>query len=110
MMPTPGDVVLVPFMGAKGIKQRPAIVVSSDLYHSCRPDLILGLLTSQVAYATLSTDYLLQDWHADGLKVQSVFRCYFTMVHVTAVIAQLGVLSDRDWAEVQARLRLALAV
>ncbi len=100
----------MPFIGASGIKQRPAIVVSSDLYHGCRQDLILGLLTSQVARATLPTDYLLQDWQAAGLNLQSAFRCYFAMIHVNVVIAQLGVLSNRDWAEVQTRLRLALAM
>ncbi len=45
-MPTPGDVVLVPFPGATGVKERPSIVVSSGQYHSCRPDVILGFHVS----------------------------------------------------------------
>jgi mRNA interferase MazF len=31
---TPGDVVVVDFPGVMGIKRRPAVVVSSDTYHS----------------------------------------------------------------------------
>ncbi len=31
-MPEPGDVVTVDFVGATGIKPRPAVVVSSRLY------------------------------------------------------------------------------
>lgn len=109
-MPTPGDVVFAPFPGADGVKDRPAVVVSSDLYHSVRPDVVLALLTSQVANAVQPTDYVLQDWLAAGLRLQSAFRCYFVTMDVREVYGQLGVLSARDWAEVQARLRLALAV
>jgi hypothetical protein len=37
-MPDPGDVVTVDFVGAIGTKRRPAVVVSSGLYHQHRPD------------------------------------------------------------------------
>jgi mRNA interferase MazF len=109
-MPTPGDVVYVPFDGADGEKPRPAVVVSSDLYHSWRPDIVLAVLTSRAPKVPAPTDYALQDWATAGLHVPSVFRCYFTTRDVTDVIFQIGVLSARDWAEVQSRLRVALAV
>jgi len=109
-MPTPGDVVFAPFPGADGVKDRPAVVVSSDLYHAHRPDVILALLTSQVSSAVLPTDYVLQDWSAAGLNMPTAFRCYFATLDVRIVYGQLGVLSAQDWAEVQARLRLAMAV
>lgn len=108
-MPTPGDVVYVPFDGADGEKPRP-VVVSSDLYHSCRPDIVLAVLASKVPRILAPTDYPLQDWLAAGLHSPSVFRCYFTTRDVTEVLFQIGVLSARDWGEVQARLRLAMAV
>lgn len=60
-MPKPGDVVTVDFPGAQGIKRRPTVVVSTDTYHNARPDVILGVLTTQVAKATAPTDYVLQD-------------------------------------------------
>src|SRR5436305_6024794 len=55
------DVVVVNFPGVTGIKRRPAVVLSSDTYHSTRPDMIVGLVTSH-AVATLGpTDYALED-------------------------------------------------
>jgi len=61
-----GDVVIVNFAGAEGLKRRPAVVISTDLYHRARPDVVLGLLTTKVASATSPTDYILQDWAAAG--------------------------------------------
>jgi mRNA interferase MazF len=45
-MPEPGDIMTVDFPGATGVKRRPAVVVSSPLYHTHRPDVILGVITS----------------------------------------------------------------
>jgi mRNA-degrading endonuclease toxin of MazEF toxin-antitoxin module len=55
-MPEAGDVVTVDFVGATGTKRRPAVVVSSSLYPQHRPDLVLGVLTSQVSRATTPVD------------------------------------------------------
>jgi mRNA interferase MazF len=60
-MASPGDVVIVEFPGARLTKRRPAVVLSTSAYHATRPDVILGLLTSQVESATSATDYILQD-------------------------------------------------
>ena len=57
----PGDVVTVNFPGALGVKRRPAGVVSTQVYHTTRPDVVLGLLTSQITGATGPTDYILQN-------------------------------------------------
>lgn len=48
-----GDVVLIPFpfTDLRTTKVRPAVVLSSSLYHATEPDLILGGITSN-----LSTD------------------------------------------------------
>lgn len=108
-MPAPGDVVLCYFLGAQGRKWRPSVVVSTDLYHANSLDAITAELTSQVVKARSPTDYVLRDWAAAGLHQPSAFRVYFTMDLQTKLIT-IGRLSDRDWQEVQARLRLALAV
>src|SRR5919106_5649110 len=76
-MPEPGDVVTVDFPGATGVKRRPAVVVSSRIYHANRPDVILGVITTQIAGATTPLDYILQDWSAAGLRLPSAFRSYF---------------------------------
>jgi mRNA interferase MazF len=108
-MPTPGEVVLVDFVGATGVKRRPAVVVSTDTYHAHRPDIVVCLLTSQVPAARAPTDYALQDWAVAGLRAPSIFRVYMGMTLASAAPV-IGRLSDRDWREVQACLRIALAV
>lgn len=105
----PGDVVVADFRGATGMKRRPALVVSTDLYHSHHPDLVLGVLTTQVGAATTPTDYVLQDWAQAGLDAPSAFRAYVG-TYLASAVRRIGHLSERDWQEVQARLRLALAV
>ena len=95
-----GDVVTVEFRGATGTKRRPAVVISSDVYHSERPDVILGVVTSNVAAATSSTDYVLQDWAAAGLRNPSAFRSYFGMA-LAGDVRSIGRLSDRDFAAVR---------
>jgi mRNA interferase MazF len=105
----PGDVVKVDFPGVLGTKRRPAVVVSTDIYHANRPDVVLGLLTTQTAGATGPTDYVLQDWPAAGLHNPSAFRVFLATLPATSVV-KIGHLSDRDWQEIQARLRTGLAV
>ena len=107
-MPSPGDVVTLEFPGATGTKRRPAVVVSSELYHSERPDLILGILTTNLASATASTDYVLQDWSAAGLHAPSAFRSYFGMATPSDVHV-IGHLSDRDWQAAKDCVKRAFA-
>jgi mRNA interferase MazF len=105
-----GEVVVVDFPGATGIKRRPAVVLSSDTYHSSRPDVILGLITSQVTGSMGSTDYALVDWAVAGLRLPSPFRSFLVTLPWTAVHQVAGHLSDQDWLAVQARLKTALAL
>jgi mRNA interferase MazF len=71
----PGDVVVIDFPGVTGIKRRPTVIVSSPVYHASRPDIVVGLITSQTV-ALGPTDYMLQDWAQAGLHVPSVFRSF----------------------------------
>jgi mRNA interferase MazF len=95
-MPDPGDVVLVDFAGARGIKRRPSVVVSSRLYGSHRPDLVLGILTTNLVAARTPLDHPLLDWQDAGLQRPSAFRSYLATVERTSVQV-IGRLSDRDW-------------
>ena len=108
-MAEPGDVITVDFPGALGIKRRPAVVLSAPIYHATRPDLVLGLLTSQIAGAIGPTDYVLQDWAAAGLHSPSAFRSFLATLPA-ANVAVIGHRSNRDWQEVKTRLCVALAV
>lgn len=105
----PGDVVVCDFVGAQGVKFRPSVVVSTDLYQANGIDVVGGEVTTKLPKGAQPTSYALQDWAAASLRQPSVFRCYFSMP-LQANCVSIGRLSDRDWQEVQARLRLALAV
>jgi mRNA interferase MazF len=105
----PGSVVVVDFPGATGIKRRPAIVVSTALYHTERPDLILAAVTTQITKAIAKTDYDLQDWSSAGLKRPSAVRIFLGTRPATDV-TEIGELSERDWIEVQKRLRISIEI
>ena len=90
-------------------KSRPAVIISSELYHSNRPDVVICFLTTQIAGTNSPTDYVLFDWREAGLAQPSAFRSFFVTVRKTDV-NKVGRLSDTDWNEVQARLKLALEI
>ena len=106
---SPGDVVAVNFPGVTGIKRRPAVILSSVVYHSSRPDVIVGLITSQTAAAVGPTDYLLQDWAQAGLRVPSAFRSFFATLPPSTNPVPVGHLSARDWQGVRACVKATLA-
>jgi mRNA interferase MazF len=103
----PGDVVVADFVGATGVKRRPAIVVSSDDYHSARPDVVLGVVTSNVAAARTPMDHGIVDWKAAGLHAPSPFRSYFGMARQVNVRV-IGRLSDADWTAIRVCLARAI--
>ena len=109
-MPDPGDVVTVDFPGAQGVKRRPAVVISTAVYHAHRPDMIVGLLTTNTPAAIEPTDYILQDWSAAGLNLPSAFRAYLVTMDQRDVRSQVGRLTVKDWEAVQERLEVAIAV
>jgi len=102
-----GTVVTAEFQGVVNTKRRPAVVVSSQTYHRERPDVILAVVTSQTNKTNASTDYVLQDWQAAGLHKSSAVRIFlFTLPRNK--VTEIGELSEKDWTEVQKRLRLSL--
>ena len=110
MKVSPGDVIIVDFPGVTGTKRRPAVVLSSEVYHASRPDVIVGLLTSQTAAALAPTDHPLQDWKSAGLRIASAFRCFVVTLPLQAQPVIVGKLSERDWESVQERVKRALAL
>jgi|SRR5882724_5748960 len=107
-IPESGDVVLLDFPGVKQTKRRPAVIVSSPLYHQQRTDVVVGLITSQIAAATAATDHLLQDWAQVGLRQPSAYRTFLITVPRSAISRRIGKLSGRDWRSVLKCLHLAL--
>jgi|SRR6185437_2151097 len=103
-----GDVVWIDFPGVVQTKRRPAVILSSATYHSTRPDVIVGLVTSQISKATAPTDFLLQNWQAAGLRVPSAFRAFIVTLPRSNLVSTMGTLTPSDWNEVKERIRLAL--
>jgi len=104
-----GDVVTVDFPGVTGVKRRPAVVLSSAVYHQNRPDVIVGLVTSQMSNLC-DTDYRLQDWSLAGLRVASAFRSFVVTLPPAANLVKIGRLSERDWQAIQACLKTAMVL
>jgi mRNA interferase MazF len=105
----PGDVVVGRLAGAAETKVRPAVVIASGTYLVERPDVLVGLLTTKLARAATSTDYVLLDWQAAGLRSPSCFRAYVLTIH-RSELTVIGHLSERDWHQVQTRVRAAFAI
>ncbi len=102
----PGDVVLGVLPGAQLTKARPAVVIASERYLAERPDVLVGILTTKIPSRLASTDYVLQDWQAAGLRAESCFRVFVLTIHQSELTV-IGHLSGRDWTQVQACVRRA---
>lgn len=102
-----GDVVVIDFPGVTGTKRRPAVILSSPAYHTSRPDVIVGLITSR-SVPTGLTDYVLEDWPKAGLRLASTFRSFLVTLPPAAHPVVVGRLSDRDWEGVRACVKAAL--
>jgi len=104
----PGDIVWIDFPGVVQTKRRPAVILSSANYHATRPDMIVGLVTSQTTKSTAPTDFLIQDWQTAGLRVPSAFRAFIVTLPRSAVVSTMGTLTPLDWNEVVTRIKLAM--
>jgi mRNA interferase MazF len=103
-----GDVVLVPFPFRDQLAERtrPAIVISASGYNQAG-DVILAAVTTHAPRGAL--DYPLADWRMAGLQLPSTLRMLFATAAEARVVLRIGHLSDRDWAEVQDRVRQVFA-
>lgn len=74
---TRGDIVLVPFpySDLRGLKRRPACVVSADPYQS-GPDVIVAMITSQASRRASPGlgDVVVDAWRSAGLRAASTVR------------------------------------
>lgn len=104
-----GDVLLVPFpfSDQQGVKQRPAVVVSSRAYNANRPDVLIMAITSVLrssASALAFAEAVLIDWQSAGLIKPSVFKPVFTTLEQRLVLRRLGRVSSNDAASLRTLL------
>lgn len=92
-----GDVVLVPFLftDQSATKKRPAVVVSSRVYNTERPDLVVMAITSQVR-STNRFDIPVNKWREAGLLMPSVIKPVLATIDRALVLKHLGQLKDED--------------
>jgi mRNA interferase MazF len=107
-----GDVLLVPFpfSDLSTTKVRPAVVVSSPLYLANEPDLLLAAITSTIATSPSPLDYVLSNWRSAGLRYPSAFKPVLFTLDPARVLHRIGRLTPADLAEIDQRLRNALAL
>ena len=93
-----GDVVLVhfPFTDQTTTKKRPAVVVSSPVYHRERPDIILMAVSSQLRPSTLFGEVIITEWKDAGLLKPSVIKPILTTIEQGIVLRKLGRLVRED--------------
>lgn len=106
-----GDVVLVKFVFAdeKGVKQRPALLVSSTPYHRSRHETILAAITSNVD-RLLKGDHAVAQWQAAGLPLPSTVTGIIRTIKQEMIIKKLGELPAADLSAVEKQLRASLAL
>ncbi len=107
-----GDVVLIPFpyTDLSATKTRPAVVISSDIYHSVRSEMLLAYLSSRITVADASLDYVLLDWKEAGLLKPTFMRPKIAAIEPELVVYRAGTLTKRDLAGVDERLHRALGI
>jgi mRNA interferase MazF len=100
-----GDIVLVPFPYRDRLAERarPSVVVSADTYNQ-HGDVVVAAITSHAPRVAM--DLALRDWAAAGLKLPSTVRMLLATVASARILLHVGHLAERDWIEVQARLRM----
>lgn len=93
-----GDVILVPFpfTDQTTSKKRPAVVISSDAYHSQYADIIVMAITSQSRTASLVGEVMITEWQKAGLLKPSVIKPVVSTLERTLVIRKLGELKEGD--------------
>lgn len=106
-----GDVVLVRFVFAdeKGVKRRPALIVSADRYHHGRHEAILAAITSNVG-RLLVGDHAIKAWRAAGLRSPSIVTGIVRTIKQDMIADRLGSLPAGELGAVEEKLREILAL
>jgi len=92
-----GDVVLVNFVFSdeRGVKHRPALVLSTERYHQGRQEAIVAAITSNVN-RLLVGDYRLRDWREAGLFYPSVVTGILRTIKQDMINRKLRVVATTD--------------
>lgn len=105
-----GDVLLVPFpfTDLSASKKRPAIVVSSELYHHERNDVIVTAVTGYRDVPVYQGDVVIAAWKAAGFLKASIIKPVLTTLEISLVIRKLGALQEDDTKALRSALHLVI--
>ncbi len=97
------EVILVqyPFSDLSATKVRPAIVVNAP--HPSQDNLIVPL-TSRTT-SLLPGEFVLKDWQAAGLNVQTAVKRGIYTIHQSLVVKLVGQLTSQDAERLEQSLR-----
>jgi mRNA interferase MazF len=104
---TAGDIVIAAFPGAQVTKTRPAVVLSTGVYHEHGADVIVGLITTKSADPLRPTDCEIKKWKAAGLHAPSCFRLYVATL-LQRDVRVVGRLAVDDWQEIRRCLQIGI--
>ena len=106
-----GDVVLVRFVFSEGseAKRRPALILSTNEYHSGRQEVVVAAITSNTR-RHLVGDQLIAGWETAGLLFPSTVTAILRTIKRTMVDRRLGSLSPTDLVAFSAQLRRVLGL
>jgi mRNA interferase MazF len=105
-----GDVVLVPFpfTDLTSTKQRPALVVSSDLFNITHSDVIVAAITSQIPITLAADEFPISnhDLLSCGLPKASILKLSkIVTLHQRLIVKQIGALPQKTLDLVLIRIR-----
>lgn len=106
-----GDVVLVGFIfpDETGIKRRPAIIISSDIYHTGREEAIIAAITSRTD-RVLVGDHVIDNWQRAGLLFPSVATSIIRTIKQSMIAHKLGSMASPDMEGINDKLRIVLGL
>lgn len=106
-----GDVVLISFIFADetGVKRRPAVIISSDAFHSGRDEAIIAAITSRTDRVLIG-DHLINDWQDAGLLFPSVATSIIRTIKQGMIARILGSMPSPDMEIINDKMRLVLGL
>jgi mRNA interferase MazF len=108
-----GEIVLVPFpfTDLTGVKQRPALVISSDAFNAVRDDVLIAAITSQVPGNLKPDEFLIPvaELSAGGLPKPSIVKLLkLVSLHQRLVVKRIGQLPETTTADIIQQIRKLL--
>jgi len=106
-----GDIVLVEFAFSdeSATKLRPALVISTALYHRAREEVIVAAITSNTR-RRLVGDHIVADWQHAGLLFPSTVTGIIRTIKRSMIRRRLGSLAREDLDAFDQELRRSLGL